>query len=134
MFTKFAAIGAVLSLCACGIQAVPLEQGGLQSVALNPAIEDAARIAVGKNLKDPYSARLEGLTAFRKDTYTIVVCGAVNAKNSYGGYVGSVPFIAYVSLGVGEKTGQYFPIIATVSGPESGSINYFFSTHPVCPR
>lgn len=46
--------------------------------------------AVGDQLKDPYSARYKWppLLKEQQDGY----CGWVNAKNSYGAYVGSVPF------------------------------------------
>jgi hypothetical protein len=54
--------------------------------------------AVREQLKDPSSAQF-GPTSFFKDTTgEMFACGSVNAKNSYGGYVGSTPFYASVSL------------------------------------
>lgn len=56
-----------------------------------------AKIALAKKLKDPESARIEGLkrTNFlnTKGVPTPAVCGTVNAKNSFGGYTGAVPFV-----------------------------------------
>lgn len=52
------------------------------------SIEDAkARVAM--KMKDPESARFAGVT---RDPKGNTVCGWVNAKNSYGGYVGYKPF------------------------------------------
>jgi hypothetical protein len=47
-----------------------------------------ARAAVTKNLKDPASARFEGLVKRPG-----AVCGFVNAKNSMGGYTGRQMFV-----------------------------------------
>lgn len=56
-----------------------------------------ARKAVADSLKDPPSARFDGIVKKPE-----AVCGFVNAKNSYGGYVGRTRF-AYVT-----KTGAIF--------------------------
>lgn len=52
-----------------------------------------AREHVASKLKDPDSARFDGLYVSRK-IGTPVVCGTVNAKNSFGGYSGKVRFIS----------------------------------------
>jgi hypothetical protein len=50
-----------------------------------------AKVAIGKQLKDPYSAKYE------IDHFTgvndSILCGTVNAKNSYGAYAGAAPFM-----------------------------------------
>lgn len=52
-------------------------------------IAQAGKLAVREQLKDPDSAR------FRNTTVSgVAYCGEVNAKNSYGGYVGFKRFIA----------------------------------------
>ena len=61
--------------------------------------EDAKR-AVRASLKDPDSARfgdisLRKVTVPGKTQQLDVACGTVNAKNSFGGYVGDRRFIAY---------------------------------------
>lgn len=60
---------------------------------LAPSEKSVIAKEVGKRLKDPESARFkwpqvvgDGLT----------YCGFVNAKNSYGGYAGAVPFMAVI--------------------------------------
>jgi hypothetical protein len=58
----------------------------------------AAKRALGNQLKDSESARYEDVVAVSTKDDGRVVCGWVNAKNSYGGYVGFLPF--YVA---GEK-------------------------------
>ena len=42
-------------------------------------------------LKDPTSRKVE----FTSTPYGSLVCGLINAKNSYGGYTGKTPFTAY---------------------------------------
>lgn len=44
-----------------------------------------------KILKDPDSRRIE----FIRHPYGSLICGSINAKNSYGGYTGKQPFFAY---------------------------------------
>ncbi|RAI34523.1 hypothetical protein [Rhodoplanes serenus] len=59
------------------------------------------RAAIGEKLKDPYSAVLSDMVRRTapnaKGVPTDVVCGLVNAKNSFGGYVGPRPFIYFIS-------------------------------------
>lgn len=50
----------------------------------------AAKLAISDNFKDPESARFRGLFISNKGLPTL--CGEVNAKNSYGGYVGYKKF------------------------------------------
>jgi hypothetical protein len=45
-----------------------------------------------KGLKDPDSAKFGFMNAARADSGLIAVCGWMNAKNSFGGYVGEQPF------------------------------------------
>jgi hypothetical protein len=56
---------------------------------------------VRANLKDPGSAIFTGPTfAAQRPDGEVTACGTVNAKNSYGGYVGASPYIATVRGGV----------------------------------
>lgn len=48
---------------------------------------------IRNQLKDPESARFGGIAAVKDDKGAITVCGAVNAKNSFGGYTGHRPFV-----------------------------------------
>lgn len=54
----------------------------------------ALKRGVISRLKDPESARFDEAFVASEDKDTIYVCGYVNAKNSYGGYVGARPFYA----------------------------------------
>ena len=56
------------------------------------AIEEA----IGRELKDPYSAVYEGLRASVDSVEMVHVCGFVNAKNSFGAFSGRTPF--YISI------------------------------------
>ncbi len=60
--------------------------------------KDVIRNAVGAGLKDPGSAQYEFLPFVGQKVY----CGRVNAKNSYGGYVGFVPFSTDLTVRDGE--------------------------------
>jgi len=53
----------------------------------------AGKEAVKANLKDPNSAEFKNIRLV-KYLNGHVVCGSVNAKNSFGGYTGFTPFIA----------------------------------------
>ena len=58
---------------------------------------EAAMNQVRASLKDPESARFSDLWAGTEGKY---VCGAVNAKNSMGGYVGKRGFLLQVATGI----------------------------------
>lgn len=71
--------------------------------ALESVTTIKAKAAVVRTLKDPESVRFRDLSERPdKDALnrpTIVVCGMVNAKNSYGGYIGFRPFAYLASTG-----------------------------------
>ncbi|MGH8123618.1 MAG: hypothetical protein ACREPT_12700 [Rudaea sp.] len=50
---------------------------------------------VADSMKDPSSVQFRNMRR-KNDSYNIV-CGEVNAKNGYGGYVGFVPFEIYTN-------------------------------------
>lgn len=57
--------------------------------------------AVKRDLKDPFSAVFDQdiKASFRPGSTTAVVaCGWVNAKNSFGGYIGRKPFMASIVI------------------------------------
>jgi hypothetical protein len=69
----------------------------------------AARAAVSATLKDAGSAqfknvRARNVTNLRGEPMA-VVCGEVNAKNSFGGYVGFAPWIYLASTGSAHVLG-----------------------------
>ena len=98
----------------CGVALSACQTSGGQTTARPPAEPpppkrslkpaDAmaeARSEVTGKLKDPESARFTDVT-YRPDQPnargepTDVVCGMINAKNSYGGYTGAKPFVYFV--------------------------------------
>lgn len=54
---------------------------------------NAATLAVQSKLSDPESARFRNVRLEQYLTH-LIVCGEVNAKNAYGGYVGFRSFMA----------------------------------------
>ncbi|WP_349985831.1 hypothetical protein ABRP17_009660 [Stenotrophomonas sp. WHRI 8082] len=52
-----------------------------------------AERAVRRELKDPDSAQFKDVRANYTEEFGLVACGRVNAKNSYGGYMGSRRFV-----------------------------------------
>jgi hypothetical protein len=58
---------------------------------LPPAYRAAIDAALVQRLKDPDSRRI----AWRSTPLGSLVCGTVNARNSFGGYTGEQPFLAY---------------------------------------
>lgn len=64
----------------------------------NAAFVAKAKYSLTLNFKDPASVRYRNLAVYRSiDGKKLALCGEVNAKNSYGAYVGFVPFYAYDS-------------------------------------
>lgn len=81
---------AVLPVAACATGYDHLKAGA--PVTLSPTQTQAIQAAVIDTLKDPESARFSEIAATQGDSGEISVCGFVNAKNSFGGYVGKKPF------------------------------------------
>jgi hypothetical protein len=63
-------------------------------ITLSKAQIESIKAGVAKDLKDPESARFGDSFRAVESSGAIIVCGYVNAKNSYGGYIGEKPFIA----------------------------------------
>jgi len=90
---------------------VPLED--------NSAIK-AVEDAVKEGLKDPFSAQF-------RDFFTVSsgkVCGQVNAKNSYGAYVGWKLFVTTPLHKVGD---QYLTLLLSLEGPDDFLPPYYCS-------
>ena len=80
-------LAAGLVLAGCQTEAGTLAAQPVAMKAPSPGDEIKAKAAVKRVLKDPSSATFEGLF-----THPGAVCGFVNAKNSFGGYIGRMPF------------------------------------------
>ena len=74
----------------------------------------AAQDAAKKGLKDPDSAKFQNLRIADFDGGK-VVCGEINAKNSYGGYVGYKRFVAGTSAATIYNTSSKYPDINDAS-------------------
>lgn len=54
---------------------------------------DAAKKLVANRLRDPSSAQFRNVQVVKQQDGTSAVCGEVNGKNAYGGYVGFQSFV-----------------------------------------
>ncbi|WP_025659768.1 hypothetical protein [Rhizobium sp. IBUN] len=64
----------------------------------------AVQTGVRRALKDPVSAIFGGMAAARDKEGFVYVCGSVNAKNSFGGYIGHQPYFGML-VGNGPRVG-----------------------------
>jgi hypothetical protein len=75
-----------------------LERG--VAIKLTPQQIQVVKAGVAEGMKDPESARFSGeMLAAKNSKGIITVCGYVNGKNSYGGYVGKSPFVGVLGDG-----------------------------------
>jgi hypothetical protein len=81
-----------LAACAASGSHEPLQPVKLARSDIE-AIERGVRLA----LKDPDSARFDGIESGRDANGKLVVCGWVNAKNGYGEYSGRQPFVGHLA-------------------------------------
>lgn len=77
-------------------------------------IERQVMQAIKAQLKDPDSAKFRDLLSYAASDKTRHICGLVNAKNTYGGYVGATAFyvvyaggqVAYSKIDMGDELGS----------------------------
>jgi hypothetical protein len=97
----------ILSMLAlCGCNTASLDGGSLVPEAASPGsppkpeIVGALQSVAAKQLKNPNSARWERMQQATRPNVAgkpmDVVCGYVNAKNSFGRYIGAKPFVYFV--------------------------------------
>jgi hypothetical protein len=79
------------------------------SAKVPPKLLQAAESYIGNQMKDPDTVKFRGLFMTSNQT-SEVVCGSINAKNSYGGYVGFKPF--YVEFAEDKPIGSGTPPFA----------------------
>lgn len=84
---RTAALLLTITLGACAT-AQPLPRFQLTEAHVK-TVHDGLRAS----LKDPESARFGSMVAGVDEKGAVTVCGLVNAKNSFGGYVGNQPYI-----------------------------------------
>lgn len=86
-----------------------------------PQLVSRAKAAIAEQLKDPYSAVYSDLRTRRSEGRT-VLCGQVNAKNSFGGYIGKRPF-AFVDHPSGASAIIDSPIVDVLcASPEEQAL------------
>lgn len=107
----------LFSLVVIGIVVVAVKFGQAPSGPDMYAIKPAAESVVKEGLKDPESARFQGEYLARDRSGDLELCGEVDAKNSFGGYVGFRRFV--VSIVGGEAIA---PALMDPVGDLDGSI------------
>jgi hypothetical protein len=87
----------------------------------------AVGVAVARGLKDPGSAqfRWNKIVDAPPGEEGIPYCAMVNAKNSFGGYIGFKPYVAMVLIDKGKATGAKLIGVA-------GSANDTYAVETVC--
>lgn len=107
----FALAAAALALSGCAAQQAPVSAQRVNFVPQSLSRADIEEITkkVASRMKDPDSTRFSDITAVKSEQ-GVEVCGLVNAKNSFGGYVGyrafygalTLPHRVFFPIGVGE--------------------------------
>ena len=114
------AISTALSACVEAPAAPPSAPVKSTPIGLSSSQIAAVHSGVKASLKDPGSAQFSNIQAARGNDGSLAVCGLVNAKNSYGGYTGSQPFI-------GQLVGGQMVVIAV-----GGQAHEIAATKQVC--
>jgi hypothetical protein len=70
---------------------------------IDPETRQKVAVGLAAAMKDPESMRLGAIRAGHTQDGKILVCGWVNAKNSFGGYTGDQPFDGYITYGGGFR-------------------------------
>ena len=93
----FRPLAVALVLCQAGVAFAATSTKSTTTPSPNERFMRAARESVKESLKDPASAQFSNLRVYKGEKAgDKVVCGRVNARNSYGGYAGFAPFIVRV--------------------------------------
>ena len=87
-------IGVCIFMAGCAVPSKPKEPDAtvVKRLSLTAAQISVIQKGVAEGMKDPESARFGHIDANQMSDGTIVACGWVNGKNSYGGYIGMKPF------------------------------------------
>lgn len=105
---KKALVCAILSALAVGgcagqsVESTPgflIKLRGSPHYSLSEAEMGAIKARLTPMLKDPDSANFGPTMAGKQPDGTVLVCGNVNAKNSFGGYIGMKPYYATLKGG-----------------------------------
>lgn len=99
----FVVLACFVTLMGCGSVREPARLV-TEMVPITNVLQEAVESGVRQSLKDPESAIFGRMIAGRlaENESLVMVCGWVNAKNSYGGYVGDKPFLGLLQIGILE--------------------------------
>ncbi len=127
---------AAVILACCAATQLSACAGGAPTPAAEPALElvtprtlppnqvAALQDGVRASLKDPTSAQFGQHKAGSNAKGGTIVCGWVNAKNSYGGYTGKQPYLALLL----PDTGKFY--VQKIGGTEAEA----YAVQSVCTR
>jgi hypothetical protein len=87
----------VLAGCNAGGPAPSAQTPQAAPFTLTAAHMKTIQAGLRSSLKDPDSARFGTMRAVKDAKGDVIVCGYVNAKNSFGGYTGDQPFLGTLS-------------------------------------
>lgn len=90
--------------------------------SLNPGQTAAVRTFIVRMMKDPESVRHGRIVAGREPSGRLLICGEINAKNSYGGYTGMLPYVVHMN-------GSQISLYSIASRPELAEYVY-----PLCTK
>lgn len=77
------------------------------ATSMPEAVLEKSKNSIANTLKDPESAKFRNVRLV-KYLEGSVICGEVNGKNSYGGYVGFKPFVASTTLSMMYSTSSKY--------------------------
>jgi len=113
---------AVLASVPAGYKKYSAYVAANEEAAFEQRAIDKAQQIVRSSLKDPSSAQFEDVRFYAN---TSGVCGKVNAKNSFGGYVGASPFF----VDAAGKAMLMPRVSATGSADEYLELKMFLDAH-----
>lgn len=96
------------------VNAYAAEMGAYASRFGHEQATEKGMESVKRQLKDPESARFQNIQ-LTDHNGGLVLCGEINAKNSYGGYVGFKRFVAGTNSATMQETNRRHPEVAAAS-------------------
>ena len=91
VFMKKVITLAFFPLAACGVTDPNTVEITTNDIRLSSKQVATAKSAIAEQSREPEAVRFRNLVGFKSSAGDIIVCGEVNAKNAYGGYVGYRP-------------------------------------------
>ncbi len=94
---KLAALILITSVGACAPKITAPDLSRASIIELSKSQKELVYKGVRESLKDPDSAKFGTMKSGVDEKNLISVCGYVNSKNSYGGYVGMTRFLGVIN-------------------------------------